>query len=309
MSLIMILILLVMVLIGVAFFTLLERKILGYIHLRKGPNKMGLMGLLQPFSDALKLFSKEQCMPILSNVNLYYMAPVLNFIFALSLWICLPFYFLNLNFYFSVLFLLCVSSLSVYSVMLSGWSSNSNYAMIGSLRSIAQMISYEVSLILLLISFLFLIGSFDLKCFFKFQENIWFLFLFLPLSLILFISLLAETNRSPFDFAEGESELVSGFNVEYSSGLFALIFLAEYASILFMCMVSVILLSGASLIKISDYFLLILIMFFWIWVRGTVPRYRYDKLMNLAWKSYLPISLNMMLLYFGGVMYLVFYFV
>nr|WGL40369.1 NADH dehydrogenase subunit 1 [Hylurgus micklitzi] len=302
-SLLLSLILLIMVLISVAFFTLLERKILGYIHIRKGPNKMGLIGLLQPFSDALKLFSKEQCFPVLSNVMLYYVAPMMNIILSLILWLCLPFFSMKLNFSLSILFVLCTSSLGVYSVMLSGWASNSNYAMLGSLRSVAQMISYEVSLILILISFMFLIGSFNLNDFCKFQENVWFLFLGFPLSLMLLISLLAETNRSPFDFAEGESELVSGFNVEYSSGLFALIFLAEYSSILFMCMLSVLIFSGANLVSISDYMMLVILLFFWIWVRGSMPRYRYDKLMNLAWKSYLPVSLNLLVMYMGIVMF------
>nr|YP_010850295.1 NADH dehydrogenase subunit 1 [Tomicus minor]WGH11786.1 NADH dehydrogenase subunit 1 [Tomicus minor] len=299
-------ILLVSVLISVAFFTLLERKILGYIHIRKGPNKVGVIGLLQPFSDAIKLFSKEQSFSLMSNLVLFYISPIMNFMFALFLWMCIPFFTMNLMFHFSVLFMLSISSLGVYTVMLSGWSSNSNYAMLGSLRAVAQMISYEVSLVLILMSFLFLIFSFDFKDLMKFQENIWFLFMLLPLSLMIIISLLAETNRSPFDFAEGESELVSGFNVEYSSGLFALIFLAEYTSILFMGLVSTLFFLGADMVNILFYVKLMFILFMWVWVRGTMPRYRYDKLMNLAWKSYLPFSLNMLLLYFSIVMLMVF---
>nr|WGL40304.1 NADH dehydrogenase subunit 1 [Dendroctonus valens] len=295
-------IMLIGVLISVAFFTLFERKILGYIHIRKGPNKVGFMGLLQPFSDAIKLFSKEQSFPFISNLILFYLSPVMNFIFALLLWACIPILGLSLVFYYSMLFMLCVSSLSVYTVMLSGWSSNSNYALLGSLRSVAQMISYEVSLILIILSFLFFINSFDFKDLVKYQENIWFLFSFFPLSCMLIISLLAETNRSPFDFAEGESELVSGFNVEYSSGLFALIFLAEYTSILFSAMICVFIFLGGNLSVVISYMNLLLILFFWIWVRGSVPRYRYDKLMNLAWKSYLPVSLNLLVFYFSVTM-------
>nr|YP_009441967.1 NADH dehydrogenase subunit 1 [Hylastes attenuatus]AOY40188.1 NADH dehydrogenase subunit 1 [Hylastes attenuatus] len=302
-SLLVMLVLLVMVLIGVAFFTLFERKILGYIHIRKGPNKVGYSGLLQPFSDAVKLFTKEQSSPLVSNLILFYLCPLMNFIFSLLLWVSIPFYSVNFSFSFSILFMLCVSSLGVYTIMLAGWSSNSSYALLGSLRSVAQIISYEVSLVLILLSFLFLVLSFDFKDFIKFQESSWFLFVMFPLSMMLFVSFLAETNRSPFDFAEGESELVSGFNVEYSSGLFAMIFLAEYASILFMSMICTFLFMGADLMSIYYYLKLGIIMFFWVWVRGTLPRYRYDKLMSLAWKSYLPVALNLLLLYFSIIMY------
>nr|AOY39771.1 NADH dehydrogenase subunit 1 [Hylurgops palliatus] len=303
-SLLLSLILLVTVLIGVAFFTLFERKVLGYIHIRKGPNKLGYVGVLQPFSDAVKLFTKEQCSPLMSNLILFYLCPVMNFIFSLLLWLSVPFYSMNFDFSFSILFMLCVSSLGVYTIMLAGWSSNSNYALLGSLRSVAQMISYEVSMVLILLSFLFLILSFDLKDFVKFQEYSWFLFMMFPMSMMMFVSFLAETNRSPFDFAEGESELVSGFNVEYSGGLFAMIFLAEYASILFMSMICTILFLGANLMKFHYYLKLGLVMFLWVWVRGTLPRYRYDKLMGLAWKSYLPVSLMMLLLYFSIIMFM-----
>nr|AOY39758.1 NADH dehydrogenase subunit 1 [Hylastes opacus] len=304
MSLLVSLILLVAVLIGVAFFTLFERKILGYIHIRKGPNKVGYGGLLQPFSDAVKLFTKEQSSPFVSNLILFYLCPIMNFIFALLLWLSIPIYSFNFSFSFSILFMLCVSSLMVYSVMLAGWASNSSYALLGSLRSVAQMISYEVSLVLILLSFLFMVLSFDFMVFIKFQENSWFLFMMFPLSMLLFVSSLAETNRSPFDFAEGESELVSGFNVEYSSGLFAMIFLAEYTAILFMSMVCSILFMGANLMSIYFYLKLGMVMYLWVWVRGTLPRYRYDMLMSLAWKSYLPVSLNFLLLYFSVIMFM-----
>nr|AOY39694.1 NADH dehydrogenase subunit 1 [Scolytinae sp. BMNH 1040146] len=294
-------ILLVCVLIGVAFLTLLERKVLGYIHIRKGPNKVGFIGLLQPFSEAVKLFTKEQMFPSYSNLFIFYLSPVMNFMLALILWACIPFFSFNFSFSFSMLFMLSVSSLGVYSVMMAGWSSNSNYALLGSLRSISQMISYEVSMILILLSFLFLNMSLNLIDFLKYQENLWFLFLFFPLVIMLFVSLLAETNRSPFDFAEGESELVSGFNVEYSSGGFAMIFLAEYASILFMSLLSVVIFLGSDIYSMLFFIKLGFVSFLWIWVRGTMPRYRYDKLMYLAWKSYLFISLFFLSFYFGVV--------
>nr|YP_009185930.1 NADH dehydrogenase subunit 1 [Phacomorphus fratyi]ALO70821.1 NADH deshydrogenase subunit 1 [Phacomorphus fratyi] len=293
------LVLVVCVLVGVAFLTLLERKVLGYIQIRKGPNKVGFMGVLQPFSDAVKLFSKEISFPLISNFNLFYISPVLNLFLALILWLSVPFVTILLNFNLSFLFILCVSSLSVYSILLSGWSSNSNYSMLGGMRAIAQTISYEVSLILILLSFLVMLMSFSVIDFMVYQHMIWFCFLFFPLSWVWLVSSLAETNRTPFDFAEGESELVSGFNVEYSSGGFALIFLAEYANILFMSMLCVVLFLGCDFYSFMFFVKITGFSFFWIWVRGTLPRFRYDKLMYLAWKSYLPFSLNMLFFYFG----------
>nr|QNJ33292.1 NADH dehydrogenase subunit 1 [Hermerius intermedia] len=291
------LIMIIGVLVGVAFLTLLERKVLGYIQIRKGPNKVGFMGLVQPFSDAIKLFTKEQTYPFMSNIYLYYMSPVVNLFLALFLWMCMPMISTNLSFDLSFLYFLSVSSLSVYTIMLAGWSSNSNYALLGSLRSVAQTISYEVSLALILLSFLFLIMSVNIIDMMKYQEMVWFLFLMFPLCLMWFVSSLAETNRTPFDFAEGESELVSGFNVEYSSGGFAMIFLAEYASILFMSMLCVFIFLGGDLISWGFFLKLVFMSFLWIWVRGTLPRFRYDKLMYLAWKSYLPISLNFLMFF------------
>nr|AXS65860.1 NADH dehydrogenase subunit 1 [Cucujoidea sp. 16 KM-2017] len=293
------LILLICVLVGVAFLTLLERKVLGYIQIRKGPNKVGFMGLIQPFSDAIKLFTKEQTYPFMSNLNLYYMSPIMNLVLSLFLWMCMPFISVNLNFNLSLLFFLSVSSLSVYTIMLAGWSSNSNYSLLGSLRSVAQTISYEVSLALILISYLFLILSLNMLDLMIYQEYLWFVFLMFPISMMWLVSSLAETNRTPFDFAEGESELVSGFNVEYSSGGFAMIFLAEYASILFMSMLSCMLFMGGDLNSWLFFLKLTFMSFFWIWARGTLPRFRYDKLMYLAWKSYLPVSLNFFLFYMG----------
>nr|YP_009691912.1 NADH dehydrogenase subunit 1 [Thermistis croceocincta]QEG58718.1 NADH dehydrogenase subunit 1 [Thermistis croceocincta] len=293
------LLLVICVLVGVAFLTLLERKVLGYIQIRKGPNKVGFNGLIQPFSDAIKLFSKEQTYPYMSNFNLYYFSPVMNLFLALLLWFCIPFLSVNISFDLSLLYFLSISSLSVYTVMLAGWSSNSNYSLLGSLRAVAQTISYEVSLALILLSFLFLIMSLNLLDLMLYQKYIWFGILLMPLSFMWFISSLAETNRTPFDFAEGESELVSGFNVEYSSGGFAMIFLAEYASILLMSMVCCFLFLGADLMNWFFFLKIVMMSFLWIWVRGTLPRFRYDKLMYLAWKSYLPVSLNFLMFYLG----------
>nr|ALO70769.1 NADH deshydrogenase subunit 1 [Nudobius lentus] len=293
------LILLICVLVGVAFLTLLERKVLGYIQMRKGPNKVGLMGVPQPFSDAIKLFSKEGIYPLMSNFNLFYISPIFNLFLSLVMWMSMPFISMLINFNLGVLFIFCCSSLSVYTIMIAGWSSNSNYALLGSMRSVAQVISYEVSLFLIMLSFLFLVKSLNLLDFMKFQKFIWLIFLTLPLSLIFFISCLAETNRTPFDFAEGESELVSGFNVEYSSGGFALIFLSEYASILFMSMFCTLIFLGGDIYSFIFFLKLVFISFLWIWVRGTLPRFRYDKLMYLAWKSFLSVSLNFLLFFLG----------
>nr|ALY11315.1 NADH dehydrogenase subunit 1 [Obrium sp. NS-2015] len=293
------LIFLLCVLVGVAFLTLMERKVLGYIQDRKGPNKLGALGLAQPFSDAIKLFCKEQNYSYMSNFNIYYLAPVASLFCALLIWLCIPFLTVFLNFDLSMLFFLAISSLGVYTVMLAGWSSNSNYSLLGSLRSIAQTISYEVSLSLILMSFFFLILSVNLIDFVKYQEYTWLFFLALPLCMMWFVSSLAETNRTPFDFAEGESELVSGFNVEYSGGLFALLFLAEYSNILFMSVLFCILFLGGNIVSWGFFMKISLVSFLWIWVRGTLPRFRYDKLMYMAWKSYLPVSLSYLILYLG----------
>nr|YP_010722710.1 NADH dehydrogenase subunit 1 [Luehdorfia puziloi]WDW20228.1 NADH dehydrogenase subunit 1 [Luehdorfia puziloi] len=292
-------ILLVGVMVGVAFLTLLERKVLGYIQIRKGPNKVGIMGILQPFSDAIKLFSKEQIFPNYSNYVSYYMSPIIGFILSLMLWMLIPYYFNLISFNLGILFFLCCTSLGVYTVMISGWSSNSNYSLLGGLRAVAQTISYEVSLALIMLSSILMIMDFNLLKFLIYQEMVWFFFLMLPLSLCWMSSSMAETNRTPFDFAEGESELVSGFNIEYSSGGFALIFLAEYSSILFMSMLFILMYVGGYSMTLLFYFKLVLISFFFIWVRGTLPRFRYDKLMYLSWKSYLPISLNFLLFFIG----------
>nr|AML26729.1 NADH dehydrogenase subunit 1 [Histeridae sp. BMNH 1274738] len=292
-------ILLICVLVGIAFLTLLERKVLGYIQIRKGPNKVGFMGILQPFSDAIKLFTKEQTFPVHSNFIFYYFSPVVNLFLSLMLWLCMPFISSLFNFNLGVLYFLCCSSVGVYTIMVAGWASNSNYSMLGGLRSVAQTISYEVSLALILLSFLVLTSSLSFFSMIEYQENSWFIILCLPLSLMWFVSCLAETNRTPFDFAEGESELVSGFNVEYSSGGFALIFLAEYSNIIFMSVICCLLFLGGGLFSFFFFVKAVFMSFLWVWVRGTLPRYRYDKLMYLAWKSFLPVSLFMMILYVG----------
>nr|YP_010287532.1 NADH dehydrogenase subunit 1 [Dusungwua basinigra]UKT61863.1 NADH dehydrogenase subunit 1 [Dusungwua basinigra] len=292
-----VIILILGVLVGVAFLTLLERKLLGYIQIRKGPNKVGFMGVLQPFSDAIKLFTKEQTYPSYSNYISYYFSPVVSFILSLVIWVLIPYYFNLISFNLGVLFFLCCTSMGVYTVMIAGWSSNSNYSLLGGLRAVAQTISYEVSLFLIFMSSILMIMDFNMMMFSVYQEIVWFLLLMYPLALCLFSSMLAETNRTPFDFAEGESELVSGFNIEYSSGGFALIFLAEYSSILFMSMLFVLVFMGGYSMSLIFYLKLTIMSFLFIWVRGTLPRYRYDKLMYLAWKSYLPVSLNFLLFF------------
>nr|USF18066.1 NADH dehydrogenase subunit 1 [Yoma sabina] len=298
------LILIIGVLIGVAFLTLLERKVLGYIQIRKGPNKMGYMGVLQPFCDAIKLFSKEQIYLNYSNYLVYYFSPIVSFILSLMIWMLIPYLFNMIMFNLGILFFLCCTSIGVYTLMIAGWSSNSNYSLLGGLRAVAQTISYEVSMSLIMMSSIIMIMDFNLMKFFNYQVIIWFIFLMMPLGLCFLSSLMAETNRTPFDFAEGESELVSGFNIEYSSGGFALIFLSEYSSILFMSLLFVIMYLGGYDLTLMFYLKLVFLSFFFIWVRGTLPRYRYDKLMYLCWKSYLPISLNFLLFFMGLKMFL-----
>nr|YP_010025571.1 NADH dehydrogenase subunit 1 [Sarcophila latifrons]QOQ35869.1 NADH dehydrogenase subunit 1 [Sarcophila latifrons]QTF74371.1 NADH dehydrogenase subunit 1 [Sarcophila latifrons] len=300
------LLLIIFVLVSVAFLTLLERKVLGYIQIRKGPNKVGIAGIPQPFCDAIKLFTKEQTYPLLSNYISYYFSPVFSLFLSLLVWMCMPMFVKLFSFNLGLLFFLCCTSLGVYTVMVAGWSSNSNYALLGGLRAVAQTISYEVSLALVLLSFVFLIGGYNMLMFYKYQMFIWFLFILFPMALVWFSISLAETNRTPFDFAEGESELVSGFNVEYSSGGFALIFLAEYASILFMSMLFCVMFLGSDVFSFFFYIKLTFISFMFIWVRGTLPRFRYDKLMYLAWKSFLPFSLNFLLFFVGFKIFLIY---
>nr|AQP28000.1 NADH dehydrogenase subunit 1 [Pericapritermes sp. G TB-2017] len=293
------LLLMIFVMVGVAFLTLLERSVLGYIHIRKGPNSVGYIGLFQPFSDAIKLFTSEQYFPLVSNYLIYYFSPIFGFFLSLLVWLLIPYLSGFISFELGLLFFLACTSLGVYTVMIAGWSSNSSYSLLGGLRALAQTISYEVSLAFILLSFVVLVCSYNLSYFYFFQVYLWLIFLAFPLSFVWFISCLAETNRTPFDFAEGESELVSGFNVEYGGGGFALIFLAEYASILFMSLLFCIIFLGSDLYSFFFYFKLTFISFLFVWVRGTLPRFRYDKLMYLAWKSFLPLSLNYLLFFIG----------
>nr|ACJ69429.1 NADH dehydrogenase subunit 1 [Diplonychus rusticus] len=305
MFMISIILLWICVLVAVAFVTLLERKVLGYIQICKGPNKVGLMGLLQPFFDGIKLFFKEQTYPNMSNFIIYFFSPIFMLMLSFVIWCLFPFFVNVYSFNLGVLFFLCCSGMGVYGVMLSGWSSNSNYALLGSLRSVAQTISYEVSMSLIMICMLIFVFSFNFIDFKFYQEGVWFLFFSLPLFFAWFSSCLAETNRSPFDFAEGESELVSGFNVEYSSGGFAFIFLSEYMNIIFMSVLTCILFLGCSIDSLLFFFQIVFVVFMFIWVRGTLPRFRYDKLMYLTWKVFLPMSLNYLLFYSGFLIFMI----
>nr|ACJ69506.1 NADH dehydrogenase subunit 1 [Leptopus sp. NKMT019] len=305
MFLISLLFLIIMVLVSVAFVTLLERKVLGYIQLRKGPNKLGFMGILQPFSDGLKLFFKEQSYLYTSNFYIYYLSPVFMLLLSMSLWVLFPYLINVFSFNYGVLFFLCFTGVGVYGVLLSGWSSNSNYALLGALRSLAQTISYEVSMSLIMICLLIFTFSLNFLDFYFYQLYGWFIFFSFPLFLFWFSSCLAETNRSPFDFAEGESELVSGFNVEYSSGGFAFIFLSEYMNIIFMSLLCNIMFVGCNVDSFTFFLKLVVFIFMFIWVRGTLPRLRYDKLMYLAWKVFLPVSLNYLLFFSGVILFIV----
>lgn len=293
------LLLIICVLVRVAFLTLLERKVLGYIQIRKGPNKVGLIGIPQPFCDAIKLFTKEQVYPLMSNYISYYFSPIFSLFLSLLVWICIPIFIKLFSFNLGILFFLCCTRLGVYTVMVAGWSSNSNYALLGGLRAVAQTISYEVRIALILLSFIFLIGNYNIIGFYNYQSYMWFLWILFPIALVWFSISLAETNRTPFDFAEGESELVSGFNVEYRRGGFALIFLAEYARILFISILFRVIFLGCDLLNIIFYVKLLFIAFIFIWARGTLPRFRYDKLIYLAWKSFLPFSLNYLIFFIG----------
>nr|UPL65259.1 NADH dehydrogenase subunit 1 [Physopelta sp.] len=289
--------LIIMVLISSGFVVLLERSVLGYIQLRKGPNKVGFMGLLQPFSDGLKLFFSEQNFPYMSNFLIYYLSPLFMLLLSFTLWCLMPQLFNIYGFNFGILFFLSFTGMGVYGIMLSGWSSNSKYALLGCLRAMAQVISYEVSMALILICMFIFIFSYNFLEFHYYQAKVWFLFFSFPLFISWLLSCLAETNRAPFDFAEGESELVSGFNVEYSGAGFAFIFLSEYMNIIFMSMITVVVFLGCDLLSYLFYFSLVFIIFWFIWVRGTLPRFRYDKLMNLTWKVFLPISLIYFMFY------------
>lgn len=287
-------------LLAIAFYTLIERKFLGYFQLRKGPNKVGLAGLPQPFADAIKLFTKEQSKPTIINQSPFIAAPVLGLILTLILWAIFPHFHPAIFLSFGALYFLCVSRINVYTTFIAGWSSNSKYALLGALRGVAQTISYEVRISLILLSALILCTQIDITLI-SINSISWIMLIIRPLSIIWFITNLAETNRTPFDFAEGESELVSGFNVEYRRGIFALIFMAEYANILIMRLLSVVFFTGALspfIAFTSDLSLIlktIILATLFIWIRATIPRIRYDHLIQLTWKGFLPLSLAILL--------------
>lgn len=289
-------VILVIILVCVAFVTLLERKLLGYIHLRKGPNKLILVGFFQPFSDAIRLFLKEFLLFSGTVYFLYFLGPLISLIVFFFSWMVFPNWWGGFDFSWGLIYFFCLRGLGVYGLFWCGWSSKSLYGIVGAVRGVAQMISYEVSLIFVVISCVVLRISYDLIIISLWQESIWFLIIFFPLAIMWVISCLAETNRSPFDFAEGESELVSGFNVEYGGIGFAFIFMAEYGVIILMsCLVVILFWGGLFIIIILSPCFVV----FWIWVRGSYPRFRYDKLIKLAWCSYLPVSLNYFFFSFG----------
>nr|ADY85978.1 NADH dehydrogenase subunit 1 [Epinephelus lanceolatus]QBY39980.1 NADH dehydrogenase subunit 1 [Epinephelus akaara x Epinephelus lanceolatus]QBY39993.1 NADH dehydrogenase subunit 1 [Epinephelus moara x Epinephelus lanceolatus]AHW99458.1 NADH dehydrogenase subunit 1 [Epinephelus lanceolatus]AIW39838.1 NADH dehydrogenase subunit 1 [Epinephelus lanceolatus] len=290
------------VLLAVAFLTLVERKVLGYMQFRKGPNIVGPYGLLQPIADGVKLFTKEPIRPSTASPILFLLAPMLALTLALTLWAPLPMPYPILDLNLGILFILALSSLAVYSILGSGWASNSKYALIGALRAVAQTISYEVSLGLILLNAIIFTGGFTLQTFNTAQETVWLLLPAWPLAAMWYISTLAETNRAPFDLTEGESELVSGFNVEYAGGPFALFFLAEYANILLMNTLSATLFLGASHIptipEMTTMNLMTkaaLLSLLFLWVRASYPRFRYDQLMHLIWKNFLPLTLALVI--------------
>jgi len=275
----------------VAFVTLFERKILGYRQIRKGPNKVRIVGLMQPFNDAIKLFSKELVFPNLSNTLQYFISPILGLMIVLIRFFLFPFKEMRFSIRMSVLFMYMILRINVYPVLFSGWASNRKYALLGRLRSVAQTVSYEVRLALILIFFLTIRISLNLNMIISINHYWYKFFLFFPMMGIWLISCIAETNRTPFDFAEGESELVSGFNIEYGRVGFALIFIAEYASIIFIRVVFSLMFFSSRTNNLYFYLLITSLVIVWVWVRTTFPRYRYDKLINLAWKIYLPITL------------------
>jgi len=300
-------------LIAVAYFTIAERKIMGAIQRRRGPNVIGFIGLLQPLADGLKLFAKETTLPISANTSVFLFAPALSFILSLMGWAVIPFaegvVVCDLN--LGILYLFAISALNVYGILFAGWASNSKYAFLGALRSAAQMISYEISIGFTVLSVVVCTGSFNLNTIVLAQKKIWFIFPLLPTFIIFYISMLAETNRHPFDLPEAEAELVSGYNVEYSSMTFALFFLGEYANMLLMSTFSAILFLGGWLPPFTELLLnvipgtvwlclkILLGVTFFIVTRATLPRYRYDQLMSLGWKCFLPLTLGYLLFTVG----------
>lgn len=305
------LLIIVPILLAVAFLTLLERKLLASVQLRRGPAMVGILGLLQPLADGLKLFVKEAIIPSQASQLVFILAPLITFSISLITWSIIPFgygiVFADLD--LGLLFFFAVSSLSVYGIIIAGWSSNSKYAFLGSLRSAAQMISYEVSIGLIIINLVLFVGSLNLTKIVIAQEAVWFVIPFFPVFLLFIISGLAETNRPPFDLPEAEAELVAGYIVEYSAVSFALFFIGEYSNIILNSTFSALLFFGGwnfpfnfqiiSIISISFLFKILIMLFFFILVRAALPRYRYDQLMQLGWKFFLPISIAFIIFYIG----------
>ena len=305
------------VLISVAFLVYAERKVLALIQLRRGPNVVGPFGILQSFADALKLLTKENIIPSGSNKIVFLLAPIITMVLSLAGWAVIPFaqnwVIADIN--VGIMYLFAVSSLGVYGVIMAGWASNSQYPFLGALRSAAQMVSYEVSIGFVIITVLLCVGSLNLSKIVEAQETVWFAIPLLPMFIVFFISALAETNRLPFDLPEDESTLVAGFFTEYSSASFVLFFLGEYANMILMSSMTVILFLGGWLPPFDIYPLNIIpgviwfilkimfILFLFIWVRGTFPRYRYDQLMRLGWKIFLPLSLLWVALTAGFLVY------
>ena len=304
------------VLISVAFLVYAERKVLALIQLRRGPNVVGPFGILQSFADALKLLTKENIVPSNSNKVVFLLAPIITMVLSLAGWAVIPFapnwVIADIN--VGIMYLFAVSSLGVYGVIMAGWASNSQYPFLGALRSAAQMVSYEVSIGFVIITVLLCVGSLNLSKIVEAQQTVWFAIPLLPMFVVFFISALAETNRLPFDLPEDESTLVAGFFTEYSSASFVLFFLGEYASMILMSSMTVILFMGGWLPPFDIFPLnvipgvvwftlkVIFILFLFIWVRGTFPRYRYDQLMRLGWKIFLPLSLLWVVLTAGFLM-------
>ena len=293
------------VMLSVAYLTLFERKVIGAMQLRKGPNVVGPFGLLQPIADGVKLFLKETIIPTGSNRGVFIAAPMITFILALVAWSVIPFdqgmVLANIN--VGILYLFAISSLGVYGILMAGWASNSKYAFLGAMRSAAQMVSYEVSMGLIIITVLLCAGSLNLSAIVEAQRSMWFVIPLFPMAVIFFISTLAETNRHPFDLPEAEAELVAGYNVEYSAMTFALFFLGEYANMILMSAMTSVLFLGGWLppMDIAPFnwipgpiwlaIKIVFCLFIFVWVRATFPRYRYDQLMRLGWKVFLPLSL------------------
>jgi NADH-quinone oxidoreductase subunit H len=308
--------LLVPLLIGVAYLTYAERKVLAAMQLRKGPNVVGPFGLLQPFADALKMLMKETIIPTGSNRLLFLLGPMLTFTLAMIAWAVIPVNegWVGADINVGILYLFAISSLGVYGIIIAGWASNSKYAFLGAMRSAAQMVSYEVSMGFVLVTVLLCVGSLNLTDIVHAQTKVWFCIPLFPMFVVFFISTLAETNRSPFDLPEGESEIVAGFFVEYSSMSFALFFLGEYANMILMSALTTILFLGGWLAPFNIepftwipgvvWFVLkiCVVLFFFLWVRATFPRYRYDQLMRLGWKVFLPLSLIWLVITAGALM-------